>query len=39
MPELAVGIYDWVIVSDHKQQRCYLASFGLDPQTEKTGQH
>ena len=35
MPEMAVGIYDWVIVTDHKQQQCYLASFGLDPQTEK----
>lgn len=33
MPEMAVGIYDWVIVSDHKLQRCYLASFGLDPYT------
>jgi para-aminobenzoate synthetase component 1 len=35
MPEMAVGIYDWVIVADHKQKQCYLASFGLDPLTEK----
>ena len=31
---MAVGIYDWVIVSDHQQQRCYLASFGFAPDTK-----
>ncbi|OUR65868.1 aminodeoxychorismate synthase, component I [Methylophaga sp. 42_25_T18] len=34
IPEMAVGIYDWVIVSDHQQQRCYLASFGFAPDTK-----
>jgi len=35
IPEMAVGIYDWVLVSDHLQKRCYLASFGLDPHTKE----
>src|SRR5690554_6364066 len=26
IPEMAVGIYDWVIVNDHQQQRCWLVS-------------
>ena len=25
-PELAVGFYDWSVVSDHQEQRCYLAT-------------
>jgi para-aminobenzoate synthetase component 1 len=36
MPEMAVGIYDWVIINDHQQQRCYLASHGVDKNTEKS---
>lgn len=35
IPEMAVGIYDWVIVVDHKDQQCYLASLGLDPYTKE----
>jgi len=35
MPEMAVGIYDWVIINDHQQQRCYLASHGIDNSTEQ----
>lgn len=27
-PDLAVGIYDWVIAWDHQQQRCWLISTG-----------
>ncbi len=32
-PEMAIGVYDWVIVSDHILQQCYLTSFGLDSYT------
>jgi len=35
IPDMAVGIYDWVVVTDHQQQRCWLASFGHDPETER----
>lgn len=34
IPDMAVGIYDWAVITDHQQQRCWLASFGLDPGTE-----
>ena len=33
IPDMAVGIYDWAIITDHQQQRCWLASFAQDPQT------
>jgi len=33
MPEMAVGIYDWAVITDHQLKRCWLASFGLDPTT------
>ena len=26
LPEMAVGIYDWAIVIDHKNKQCFLAS-------------
>ena len=35
IPEMSIGIYDWVIVSDHRLRRCYLASGGLDPYTKE----
>ena len=35
IPDMAVGIYDWAIITDHQQQRCWLASFGLDEQTRQ----
>jgi len=35
IPEMAIGIYDWAIICDHKLQRCWLASFGLDPLTQQ----
>jgi para-aminobenzoate synthetase component 1 len=38
MPEMAVGIYDWALINDHKTQRCYLVSHGVDEQTEKQWQ-
>jgi len=33
IPEMAVGIYDWAVITDHKLKRCWLASFGLDSHT------
>lgn len=33
--DMIVGIYDWALITDHQQQRCWLASFGLDPHTHK----
>lgn len=33
LPTMLMGIYDWAIIVDHQLQRCYLASFGLHPQT------
>jgi para-aminobenzoate synthetase component 1 len=33
IPDMAVGIYDWAVIVDHQQQRCWLASFGLHPDT------
>jgi para-aminobenzoate synthetase component 1 len=33
MPEMAVGLYDWVIVVDHHQQRCFLVGQGYDSRT------
>jgi para-aminobenzoate synthetase component 1 len=33
IPSMVVGIYDWAIVSDHKLKKCWLVSYGLDPNT------
>ncbi len=33
IPDMIVGIYDWALITDHRQQRCLLASYGLDPDT------
>lgn len=33
IPEMAVGIYDWAIVNDHQQQRCWLVSHQLQATT------
>ncbi len=30
-PDMAVGIYDWALVSDHQTRRCWLASSHLTP--------
>lgn len=35
IPDMAVGIYDWAVVTDHQQQRCWLASFAQHPQTRE----
>ncbi len=29
LPEMMIGIYDWAIVVDHREKRCYLASHGM----------
>lgn len=34
IPDMIVGIYDWAIVTDHQLQRCWLASYGLNPETK-----
>ena len=34
-PEMAVGLYDWAVVSDHEQQRCRLVAQERDPQTAR----
>ncbi len=28
MPDMAIGIYDWVVIVDHEQRRAWLASYG-----------
>jgi len=33
IPDMVIGLYDWAIVTDHQLQRCWLASYGLIPQT------
>jgi len=33
LPEMAIGIYDWVVVIDHLERRSWLASHGRDPAT------
>ncbi len=33
MPEMAIGIYDWALVFDHHERRCWLVSHGRFAQT------
>lgn len=33
MPEMAIGLYDWVVVVDHRQRRCLLVGQGYDSRT------
>lgn len=35
LPEMAVGIYDWVIVVDHDKQQTHLLSYGRDEKTRR----
>jgi para-aminobenzoate synthetase component 1 len=35
IPEMAVGIYDWAVVCDHQLERCWLVSYGVNPQTHQ----
>ena len=33
MPDMAIGIYDWAVVTDHQQRRTWLTSYGKDEKT------
>jgi para-aminobenzoate synthetase component 1 len=33
LPEMAVGLYDWALIVDHRDKRSWLASAGRDPAT------
>jgi len=35
IPDMVIGIYDWAIVTDHLQHRCWLASYGLHAKTHE----
>jgi len=35
VPQMAVGLYDWAVVVDHQDRRCWLAGCGRDPHTRK----
>jgi para-aminobenzoate synthetase component I len=34
IPDMCVGIYDWAVVVDHRDQRTFLVSSGSDPTTK-----
>lgn len=34
IPEMAVGIYDWAVVVDHRERRSWLVGQGRDPETD-----
>lgn len=34
IPSMAIGIYDWAIVSDHKLKKCWLVSYGFTADTQ-----
>ncbi len=33
MPDMAIGIYDWAVVTDHHQRRTWLTGYGKDEKT------
>lgn len=33
MPDMAIGIYDWAVVTDHQQRRTWLSGYGKDERT------
>lgn len=33
MPDMAIGIYDWAVVTDHHQRRTWLTGYGKDAKT------
>ena len=35
MPQMMIGIYDWVVLVDHRVQRAWLVSHGLDAKTRE----
>ena len=34
IPEMAIGIYDWAVVVDHRERRSWLVGQGRDPETD-----
>lgn len=36
LPEMRIGIYDWAVVVDHGQRKCWLASHGRAPRTRES---
>ncbi len=38
LPEMSVGIYDWAVVVDHREQTTWLVSQGHDPRTKDVWQ-
>ncbi len=39
IPQMMVGIYDWALVVDHREQTAYLVSHGFDAKTHEDWQH
>jgi para-aminobenzoate synthetase component 1 len=35
LPEMMIGIYDWAVLVDHREQRSYLLSHGFDAKINK----
>lgn len=35
LPEMRIGIYDWAVVVDHVEKKCWLASYGRAPLTRE----
>ncbi len=35
LPDMAIGIYDWALITDHKQQKSYLVSPHFHPSTQQ----
>lgn len=36
LPQMMLGIYDWAVVVDHREQRSYLVSHGMDTKTQES---
>ena len=34
IPELAMGLYDWAVIADHRERRTWLVGQGRDPDTD-----
>jgi para-aminobenzoate synthetase component I len=39
IPEMAIGIYDWVVIVDHLECRSFLVGQGRDPETDLKWNH
>ena len=35
LPEMMIGIYDWAVVVDHREQKTFMVSHGLNAQTHQ----